>query len=167
LIDWNNGHPHSPTDFSAAPTYGFVSGGSTEYSKVSSSDNAWWKSSISHNLGCCAFDRNAELFKFKIAENPSSITNIQIKWEGHGTIGETIYYTTEKLWNANSNSWSTLNNQKNVTGDVTWINNISSICSNYIDSTGNLNVLIAAQRSGLPNNCGIWTDYIAVTITHN
>jgi hypothetical protein len=166
LIDWNNGHPHSPSDLAASPTYGFVSGGSTEYAQISSSDNVRWKSSISHNLGCCSFDRNAELFTFKIAENPSTITNIQIKWEGHGTTGETIYYTTEKLWNTSMNSWSTINNKKNVTGDVTWTNNISNSCSDYIDSTGNLSVLIAAQRSGLPNNCGIWTDYIEVRITH-
>ena len=166
LIDWCNGHPHSPADFSASPTYGFVSGGSTEYAQISSSDNVRWKSSISHNLGCCSFDRNAELFTFKIAENPSTITAIQIKWEGHGTTGESIYYTTEKLWNASSNSWSTLNNQKNITSDVAWTNNISSNCSNYIDATGNLSVLMSAQRSGLPNNCGIWTDYIEVTVTH-
>jgi len=124
------------------------------------------KSSVSHDLRSCSFDRNAELFTFKIAENPSTITNIQIKWEGHGTTGESIYYTTEKLWNASSNSWSTLNNQKNITGDVAWTNNISSNCSNYIDATGNLSVLMSAQRSGLPNNCGIWTDYIEVTVTH-
>lgn len=151
VIPGENGHPHSPSDLSASPTYGFVSGGSTEYSKISSSDNMCWKSNISHCLGCCAFNRNAELFTFKIAENPSTITNIQIKWEGHGTTGETIYYTTEKLWKY-SNS--------------TWTNNISSGCSDYIDSTGNLSVLIAAQRSGLPWNCGIWTDYIEVSVTH-
>jgi PKD repeat protein len=167
LIDWLWGHPHSPSDFSDFPTYGFVSSGNTQYTQVSSSNNVWWKSNISHCLGCCAFDRNAELFTFKIAENPSTITNIQIKWEGHGTTGKTIYYTTEKLWKASSNSWNTLHNQANITSDITWTNNISSNCADYIDGTGNLSVLIAAQRSGLPNNCGIWTDYIEVTITHN
>jgi PKD repeat protein len=168
LVDWNNGHPHSPADFSASPTYGFVSGGSTEYAKVSSSDNMPWKSNISHDLGCCALDRNAELFTFKIAENPSTITNIQIKWEGHGTTGETIYYTTEKLWKYSNSTWNQLRNQKNVTSDTTWTNNISSGCSDYIESgTGNLSVLVSAQRSGLPNNCGIWTEYIEVSVTHN
>ena len=168
LIDWIWGHPHSPSDLSASPTYGFVSGGSTEYSKISSSDNVCWKSNISHCLGCCAFDRNTELFTFKITENPSTITNIQIKWEGHGTTGETIYYTTEKLWKYSNSTWNQLRNQRNVTSDTTWTNNITSGCSDYIQSgTGNLSVLVSAQRSGLPNNCGIWTDYIEVTITHN
>lgn len=164
LIDWNKGHPASPGDL--VNSYGYVIGGVSQYSAVSSSDDVRWRSDISHCLGCCAFDRNCELFTFKINEAPATITNIQIKWEGHGTTGETIYYTTEKLWNAASNSWSTLNNQKNMTGDITWTNNISSGCSNYIDASGNLNILLAAQRSGLPNNCGVWTDYIEVTINH-
>jgi len=164
LIDWLWGHPTSPADF--ANSYGYVAGGPSAYSAVSSSDNMRWRSDISHCLGCCAFDRNAEMFTFKIAENPSTITNIKIKWEGHGTTGEIIYYTTEKLWNASVNSWITLNNQKNITSDVTWTNNISSDCSKYIDGTGNLSILVSAQRSGLPNNCGIWTDYIEVTIAH-
>jgi PKD repeat protein len=163
LIDWNNGHPISPADF--ANSYGYVAGRASAYSAVSSSNNIWWKSSLSHDLGCCAFDRNCELYTFKIVENASTITNIQIKWEGHGTTGETIYYTTEKIWNSSRNSWSTLNNQRNIKSDVTWTNNINGRCSDYIDSTGNLSVLIAAQRSGLPNNCGIWTDIIEITIS--
>jgi PKD repeat protein len=166
LIDWNNGHPQSPADLSVSPTYGFVSGGSTEYTQVSASDNVQWRSNIAHCLGCCLLDRNVELFTFKINEAPSTITDIQIKWEGHGTTGETIYYTTEKLWKTSSNSWNTLHNQRNITSDTTWTDNISANCSDYIDDTGNLSVLIAAQRSGLPNNCGIWTDYIEVTVTH-
>ena len=166
LIDWIFGHPHSPSDLSASPTYGFISGSSTEYTQVSSSNNVYWKSNIAHCLGCCAFDRNAELFTFKINGDPSTITDIQIKWEGHGTTGETIYYTTEKLWKTSSNSWSTLNDRRNIKSDATWTNVISTNCADYIDGTGNLSVLIAAQRSGLPNNCGIWTDYIEVTITH-
>jgi PKD repeat protein len=164
LIDWNNGHPSSPSDF--ANSYGYTAGGVTAYSAVSSSDSSSWRSNISHDLGCCAFDRNCEIFKFKINESPSSITNIQIKWIGHGTTGETIYYTTEKLWKASNNTWNTLNNKMNIRNDTIWTNNISSSCANYIDSTRNLSILVAAQRSGLPNNCGIWTNYIEVTITH-
>jgi hypothetical protein len=165
LIDWNNGHPSSPADF--ANSYGYAAGGTSAYSAVSSSDSSSWRSNISHDLGCCAFDRNCELFKFKINESPASITNIKIKWIGHGTTGETIYYTTEKLWRASNNTWNTLNDQTNIKSDISWTNNVSSSCSNYIDSTGNLSILVAAQRSGLPNNCGIWTNYIEVTITHN
>jgi hypothetical protein len=165
LIDWNNGHPISPADF--ANSYDYVGGGVSAYSAVSSSDNLRWRSDISHCLGCCAFDRNAELFTFKINEDPSRITNIQIDWEGHGTSGETIYYTTEKLWKASGNLWSTLNDQRNIKSDMTWTNNINSKCSDYIDATGNMSILVSAQRSGLPNNGGIWTDYIEVTITHN
>jgi len=164
LIDWNNGHPTSPDDF--ANSYGYKAGDTSAYSAVSSSDNVHWRSSISRCLGCCAFDRNAELFTFKIAEDPATISNIQIKWEGHGTTGELIYYTTEKLWNASSKSWSTLNNQRNVTGDVTWTDNIAGNCADFIDDLGNLSLLVAAQRSGLPWNCGIWTDYVEVTIIH-
>ena len=165
LIDWNNGHPTSPSDF--AKSYGYATGSASAYSAVSLPDSNSWRSNISHDLGCCAFDRNCELFKFKINESPSSITNIQIKWIGHGTTGETIYYTTEKLWKASNNTWNTLNNKMNITSDTVWTNNISSSCANYIDSTGNLSILVAAQRSGLPNNCGIWTNYIEVTIAHN
>jgi ribosomal protein L21E len=165
LLAWNIGHPFSPSDF--ANSYGYAAGGTSAYSAVSSPDSSSWRSNIYHGLGCCASDRNCELFKFKINESPASITNIQIKWKGHGTTGKRIYYTTEKLWKASNNTWNTLHNQKNVISDATWINNISSNCSNYIDSAGNLSVLVSAQRSGLTNNCGIWTDYVEVTVTHN
>ncbi|MFA5366979.1 MAG: PKD domain-containing protein [Dehalococcoidia bacterium] len=164
LIDWNGGHPVSPADFSNS--YGYAEGGSAAYSALSASDDLRWRSSISHDLGCCAFDRNCELFKFNIAENPSTITNIRLKWEGHGTTGETIYYTTLKIWNPSSGAWEPLHNQRNTTSDVTWIDNIASGCSDYIDETGNIYVLACSQRSGLPSNCGIWTDYVEVTITH-
>ncbi|MFA5055056.1 MAG: alpha/beta fold hydrolase [Dehalococcoidia bacterium] len=164
LTKWLSGHPYSPGDF--ANSYGYAAGGTEAYSAVSSSDNVRWRSDISRCLGCCAFDRNAELFIFNVAEDPATISNIQVKWEGHGTMGETIYYTTEKIWKSSSNTWVTLNNQRNVTGDVTWTNNIASDCADYIDASGNLSILLAAQRSGLPWNCGIWTDYLEVTIIH-
>jgi hypothetical protein len=115
---------------------------------------------------CCSGDRNCELFKFKIAENASTITNIKIKWKGHGTTGETIYNTAEKVWRPSNSTWNTLHDQTSITSDVTWTDNISSGCSNYIDSTGNLSVIACSQRSGIDGNCGIWTDYIEVTITH-
>ncbi|MFA5056089.1 MAG: PKD domain-containing protein [Dehalococcoidia bacterium] len=163
MIDWNSGHPVSPADF--ANSYGYAAGGSSAYSALAASDDSRWKSDISHDLGCCSFDRNCELFKFNITENSSSITNIGLKWEGHGTTGETIYYTTLKIWNPSSGAWEQLHNQQNTTSDVTWIDNIAGDCSDYIDATGNLYVLASSQRSGLPGNCGIWTDYIEVTIT--
>jgi hypothetical protein len=164
-MNWNAGHPTTPSDLASSMNY--AAGGTFAYSAVSSSDSSSWQSNISHDLGCCAFDRNCELFKFKINESPAGITNIKIKWIGHGTTGETIYATTEKLWKASNNTWNTLNDQTNITSDATWSNNISSSCSSYIDSTGNLSVLVSAQRSGLPNNCGIWTNYIEVAVTHN
>lgn len=164
MIDWNSGHPVSPADF--ANSYGYAAGGSSTYSALASSDDSRWKSDISHDLGCCAFDRNCELFKFNIAEGPSSITNIGLKWEGHGTTGETIYYTTLKIWNPSTSAWEQLHNQQNTTSDVTWIDNIAGDCSDYIDASGNLYVLACSQRSGLSGNCGIWTDYIEVTITN-
>ncbi|MFA5055377.1 MAG: PKD domain-containing protein [Dehalococcoidia bacterium] len=164
MIDWNGGHPTTPADL--ANSYGYIEGGASVYSALSASDDSRWLSSISHDLGCCAFDRNCELFKFNIAESPSAISNIGLKWEGHGTIGETIYYTTLKIWNPSSGAWEQLHNQQNTTSDVTWIDNIVANCSNYIDATGNLYILACAQRSGLSWNCGIWTDYIEVTITN-
>ena len=162
--DWNSGHPTSPSNF--ATSYGYAAGGSSAYTAVSISDNSWWKSSISHDTGCCVNDRNGELFTFKINEASLAITNIQVTWEGHGTTGLTTYQTTEKLWHASASTWNQLHDQTNIVSDTTWTDNIASGCSGYIDGTGNLSVFVASERSGISGSCGIWTDKIEVNITY-
>jgi len=89
-------------------------------------------------------------YKFKINEDPASITQLNVTWVGYDTLsngGEFVIC----IWNFSSSSWKILEeNTSSQTSDQTYVISLSSSISDYINGSGYIIVGIAGAKG--PDN---------------
>ena len=109
----------------------------------------------------------AHRFKFTIAEPVSSITEINVTWNGKGWHDDGSDYNGSELyiWNFTSGQYGSWQDDDDSGDEVYLTKEITSGFNNHIDSSGTMMVLVVqmSARSG-GDNSHIETDYVGVAV---
>ena len=99
-------------------------------------------------------------FRFKITDAPSSITRIEIAWEGHANVDDATNQIRMCIWNATGGAWSFLG-ENHGASDI-WINaTVTTNCAYYVDASDYMWIAIWNKDTSQLLRC----DYIQVVIT--
>lgn len=99
-------------------------------------------------------------FRFKITEDPSSITGIAIAWEGHASQDEAANQIRMCIWNATGGAWSFL--AENHGASDIWINaTVTTNAAYYVDASNYVWLAVWNKDVSQLLRC----DYIQVVIT--
>ncbi|MBN1762629.1 MAG: hypothetical protein JW878_06105 [Methanomicrobia archaeon] len=123
---------------------------SSNYTSLSTSDDNRWVTDI-WRLG--GVDYNIQLYNVTINESPSTISELNISWEGHGT-GSSGYDTTLWIWDHSVGIWHRLQTE-DAMGTEGWLNGSVTDAEDFI-SGETITVLASAEESGCPFIYG-WT----------
>ena len=134
---------------------------STDYNKIKT-DNEDYKQSDSATNGYYAAHR----FNFSISESPSSITKINVTWNGKGwhefvqsSDGANLY-----IWNFTLGEYELLHEGASTEDEVTLTGEKTSSIGNYING-GNVTVLVVQKSEDTRRkHSHIETDYVRVAI---
>ncbi|MEW6069730.1 MAG: hypothetical protein AB1485_03860, partial [Candidatus Thermoplasmatota archaeon] len=125
----------------------------TSYTEIASSDNTRYSTS-----GGGAAADPYHLFKFTIFENPATITQLDLAWEGYNDAGTSNFY----IWNFTLSDWELLGSHTETAVDGTVTVSKTSGVSNYINASNYLYLCaIETTNSGTT----IYTDYVYVAVT--
>ena len=135
---------------------------SREYGRISKDDRKVQRDSTRLN-GYYAVHR----FKFDITQPVGSIVEIAVLWTGAGTHAdkEAVQGATLYLWNFNSGAYEQLNITSSKK-EVYLTGMITENVGNYIDTTGNLTILVEQNSPQGGKASKISTDYVKVDITY-
>ncbi len=129
---------------------------SDPYNDLRSSNNVWADVAIDN-------DRyGVHHFLFTITQDPSTIYNISVLWEGYAENDASYVY----IWNYASASWELIgvgpstSSDNIVTKDLT-VN--SATPANYVDSGGYLHLIATSYRIG--GQVDLFTDYVRVFVS--
>lgn len=188
-----NAHPWSPDDFLSftsthLPPYPLYPASAENYSAMCGNDSSgcatgynttyWRYANTSDSL---EFGYDTNLFKFKIVEDRAHVANLTITWTGHGSQGDRIYHTYIMVWNSSTGSSSTgswytlLDKTKGLPSDIPpgddmitcfnqYVFSLTTNVSNFIDTTGNVSILLKAEDPSIPATQGGYTDYIELKV---
>ncbi|MBI4879023.1 MAG: agmatine deiminase family protein [Planctomycetes bacterium] len=111
---------------------------------------------------------STHVFEFTIAENPATIQDIGVTWEGYG---DACLQMEVYVWDGAASNWG---NGRGDSGQNRYLANyagnkdealaghIRTGFDRYIDSTGKLTLLVYGERSGQES----FHDHLSVTVTH-
>ncbi|MFH1770580.1 MAG: CARDB domain-containing protein [archaeon] len=138
---------------------------SEEYTNISASDNAHTHTAITGNTGEHAY----QTFKFIVPDSEEDITSFVVTHEGYATettdqIGDTygLY-----LWNFTSGVYQLFTSGAAQTSDQTIIATINTNGSDFINTTGELYVLVEGDFKTVGSGgaqADLWTDYIKLDV---
>ncbi len=133
----------------------------TDYNKIKT-DNEDYKKSDSATNGYYAAHR----FNFSISESSSSITKINVTWNGKGWHDNGTSYNGTQLYIWNGTGYDELASTTSG-ADATLTGENATAATNYING-GNVTVLVvqkSADHTDLENERShIWTDYVRVAV---
>ena len=136
---------------------------SREYGRISRDDHKMQRDSTRLS-GYYAVHR----FKFDIAEPVGSVAEIEVLWNGAGTHTDknAVKGTTLYIWNwtFNSGAYEQLD-MTTIKKEVYLSGKITENVGNYIDTTGNLTILVKQNPPQGGKASKISTDYVKVDIT--
>ncbi len=112
---------------------------------ASSNNAAHW---ITDFPGLADRDSNYQMFRFHVNQNVTDISKLKVTWTGYGepTAG---YPTSLFIRNFNSSAWESLAS-RDMTGEGTLFNTVSSNISNYLDANGDVYILVSAMHDATP-----------------
>lgn len=126
---------------------------SAEYSSISASDDSRYTSPDPR------YNDEASLkCEFIIDEDPSSVTQIKITWEGYPAVADQV---TIWVWNINTNAWEEKATVNCPTSDTTITATITTGISNYISTDKHIIFCVQNRRSSE----SLITDYVKIEIT--
>lgn len=128
----------------------------SDYTAISASDDSRYDTGVVSDP-----DRAATRFVFTLAEDPSTITQLDIEWEGGGASGS----GTVRVW-----AWNAAASAYGLVGFTTAepppdaVVSISYTVSPdaYVDAANAVTILVANNTA----DRGVLTDYISVTVTY-
>ncbi|MCG7850062.1 MAG: hypothetical protein MIO93_12925, partial [ANME-2 cluster archaeon] len=127
----------------------------TSYTEIASSDTSRYSTTITRNYYA------THHFKFNITENPSTITNIFVLWEGFGTDNSSYLY----IWNAPG--WELVGSGSSESSDNIISTNFAANFDDYIDANGFLHLVSTSQRTASGSSTYyLRTDYVKVNVTY-
>jgi len=133
-----DGLPSSPQAFINATETREASTG--DYQKLSASDGDPWVTEKATKNG----EYDAQLYRFKIDEDPRRISSLSVEWEGHGEPYEGCK-TETWIWNFSNGEWEQLSSKKGTVSDVWLTEEVEMDAQNYV-SDGYVYVLARAER---------------------
>ena len=123
--------PSNPTD------YGYPAS-SDDYTNISAPDDSKrWETNLATGDG----EYNTQMYTFNINESPSSISEINVSWQGHGE-DHSGYDTTLKIWK--NSFWDELQ-MEDAMGSEGWLTGTVTKAEDFI-SGANLTVLAQAEH---------------------
>ena len=125
---------------------------STEYGGINTSDNVY----ITTTSGSAKSHR----FEFNISENPNDLMTLYLYWEGKRSDTGNVYLMA---WNYGNSSWVLLSKDSVGTSDKTLTYSLNSNFADYINSSGDFNLLIEAA-AGFGDQ-SFYTDYVYINAT--
>jgi len=114
---------------------------SNDYQKLSTSDDDPWVTEFATKNG----EYDAQLYKFKISEDPRRISSLSVEWEGRGEPYEG-YETEIYIWNFEKGQWELLSSRDRMTSDEWLGDKISANVMDYV-SDGYVYVLARAEAA--------------------
>jgi len=87
---------------------------------------------------------NAQLYRFRISENPRRISSLGVEWEGHRE-PYSACKTETWIWNFSKGEWEQLSSKKGTVSDVWLTEEVEMDAQNYV-SGGYVYVLARAER---------------------
>jgi len=127
----------------------------TDYDNIESSNDVRWTTEGATTDG----HYDSQLYKFYIAEDESSVTQLDFKWEGYGETHGTGYPTDFYAWNYNTSAWDLLQEvtftsaaDQNLTGTKT------TDAGNYIKDVGGEVTLMVKTKKYVWSCGGTLTD---------
>jgi len=152
-------HNATPPVTNDVPNIEFTS---REYGRISRDDHKMQRD-FTRRSGYYAVHR----FKFDIAEPVGNVVEIEVLWTGAGTHTDknAVKGTTLYIWNSSSSVYEELNTT--INGKVVYLaGKITENVGNYIDTTGNLTILVKQNSSQGRKASKISTDYVKIDVTH-
>jgi len=140
----------------------------TEYTNIKADDD-----SSTFNQTTTADYYAAHRFNITIEEYVANVTEMRINWKGKGLHGNTSADHNGShlyLWNYTGGAYEELDHQTNVPSDTEyWLHGkVTSGISNYVSSTGNVTILVMADRSHAGTNASkLWTNYVELRVHTN
>lgn len=148
-------------------TYTPASANSAGYDRVSTANNppvspydaSWQSMSSSAITAVSAIDASrfetrrttaryqydTQLFRFKVTQNPSLITQLDPKWIGYGE-SAAAYPCYLYIWNLNSQTWALVQQQDIGSPDDTLTGSITTNISDYVSAEGVVYLLAQAKH---------------------
>ena len=140
----------------------------TEYTNIKADDD-----SSTFNQTTTADYYAAHRFNITIEEYVANVTEMRINWKGKGLHGNTSADHNGShlyLWNYTGGAYEELDHQTNVPSDTEyWLHGkVTSGISNYVSSTGNVTILVMADKSHAGTNASkLWTNYVELRVHTN
>jgi hypothetical protein len=142
----------------------------TQYTKLAASDATGGDSDVNRYISPTPWSGNesTHVFEFTIDQDPATILDIGILWEGYG---DQCLQMELYIWDNAEGNWG---DGAGLTGGNMYMANyagnhddklVGHICDSferYIDSNGTLTILLYAERPSQET----FHDYVAVTVTH-
>lgn len=156
----NNSRPPDTCDF---PNEEF---NATEYTNIEADDG-----SSTFNQTTTANYYAAHRFNISIEEYVANVTEMRVNWKGKGLHGNTSAdHNGSYLYIWNGTAYEELNKQTNVPSDTEYSlhGKVTSGISDYVSSTGNVTILVMANKSHAGNNASkLWTNYVELRVHTN
>ena len=140
----------------------------TEYTNIKADDD-----SSTFNQTTTANYYAAHRFNISIEEYVANVTEMRVNWKGKGLHGNTSSDHNGShlyLWNYTGGAYKELNNQTNVPSDTEYSlhGKRTSGISDYVSSSGNVTILVMANKSHVGNNASkLWTNYVELRVHTN
>lgn len=128
-----------------------------EYDAIdTSNDNQWADTAIDDDMYA------THHFLFTISEDPATIYNLSVLWEGYGTQHPSYVY----IWNYDASDWEligigTLTEPDNIISKDLTVNSANP--PTYIDDSGYLHLVATSYESGGKQK--LYTDYVRVFVS--
>jgi len=135
---------------------------STDYGKIKADDGEFASSQA--DSGYYAAHR----FNFSISEDPDDIDKINVTWNGKGYHKRLFWYSGDQgvelyVWNFTSGNYGSSLDSTTSNQEVTLTAEITE-SSHYIDSSGNVTVLVVQSDTSNSYKSKIETDYVRLVI---
>lgn len=128
--------------FSGPDDTGTSEATNTDYDNIESDNGTRWESANASADG----DYDAQLYKFYITESESTISQLDLKWNGYGET-ESGYLTYFYIWDYNASAWEQLDSKDfTAATDANLTGAISANPGNYIDTDGEVTLMVKTKR---------------------
>ncbi len=133
---------YGATVFSNQDDTGTSEASNTDYDNIEADDGNRWVTEEATSDG----DYDSQLYKFYIDETESTVSQLDLKWNGYGET-ETGYSTYFYIWDYNSSNWEQLDsNDFTAATDADLTGTIDSSVGNYIDIEGEVTLMAKTEK---------------------
>lgn len=122
----NLGAGNTPTNYDSCQNSAL----SGDYSAIDTSDNTRWTTGIAD----ADTEYDLQIYHFNITQNPTTIDQLNVTWEGQSSETRGGYDLSAYLWSDSGQSWESINSDSDgSTSDVSWATSKTSSITNYVD----------------------------------